>query len=192
MSLQILACRVFQDALRYLEFSGRHPGLRVTYLPPGLHNQPQELKKELSRQIQLARKEGERILCMYGQCFPEMDDFLEKELIPRPPGAHCYEMLLGSEVFHRVMQEEAGTYFLEKQLILNFSEYCLQPLELHDPEMRKRYFRHYRRLLYIRQPLDPGLVPKVRDLAHFLALHFMVMDTDYTELKANALKLINA
>ena len=190
MSLRILACGVFRDALRHLRLPGHHPGLHVTYLPPSLHNQPRELKKELSRQIHLARKEGESILCMYGQCFPEMDDFLQQQRIPRPAGAHCYEMLLGSKPFRRVMEEDAGTYFLEKELILHFSEYCLQPLELHDPQMRQWCFQHYRKILYIRQPLDPDLVPRARDLAHFLALHLTVMDADYSELKANLLKLI--
>lgn len=192
MSLRILACGVFRDAATYLDLDRHHPGLRVTYLPPCLHNQPRELKKELLRQIRFAHKKGESILCMYGQCFPEMDDFLQKQHVHRLPGAHCYEMLLGSDVFQRVMEEDAGTYFLEKELILHFSEYCLQPLELHDPQMRQWCFQHYRRLLYIRQPLDPDLLPKARDLAHFLALHLKVMEADYSELKANLFKLIDA
>jgi hypothetical protein len=192
MSLRILACGVFRDALRYLALIGRHPALRLTYLPPALHNQTSDLQKELSRQIRLARQAGDHVLCLYGQCFPEMDDLLQEQRIPRVPGAHCYQMFLGTGPFQRVMEEDAGTYFLEKELILHFSEYCLQPLELHDPQMRQWYFQHYRRLLYIRQPLDPDLMPKARELADFLALHLMVMDADYSELKANLFKLIHA
>jgi hypothetical protein len=192
MSLRILACGVFQDALRYLALLDHHPDLRITYLPPALHNRTSDLQKELMQQIRLARQAKDHVLCLYGQCFPEMDDLLQEEGVPRVPGAHCYQMLLGSGPFQRVVEKEAGTYFLEKELVLNFSEYCLQPLELDDPQMRQWHFQHYRRLLYIRQPLDPDLMPRARDLAHFLALHLMVMDADYSELRANLFKLIRA
>lgn len=191
MSIRIIACGVFQDVLKYLSVQAHHPNLRITYLRPGLHNLPPELKKELTGVIRSAHAAGDEIICLYGQCFPEMDDFVREESIVRVPGAHCYEMFLGSETFQRILQEEAGTYFLEKELLVHFSQYCLQPLELDDPELREWYFRHYKRLLYIRQPLDPDLLEKARELASFLSLNLSVLDADYGELKANLLKLIH-
>jgi len=99
------------------------------------------------------------------------------------PGSHCYEMLLGSERFQKLVDETAGTYFLERELILNFEEYCIEPLELHDEEMRKCCFEHYQRLLYVRQPLDPDLVPNARELAEFLELSLDIVDADYWHLE---------
>ena len=192
MSIRIIACGVFEEALKYLSLQAHHPDLRITFLRPRLHNLPPELKKELTGVIRTSRAAGDKVICLYGQCFPEMDDFVQKEAIVRAPGAHCYEMFLGSETFQRILQEEAGTYFLEKELIVHFREYCLQPLELHDPELRECYFCHYKRLLYIRQPLDvdPALVEKARELADFLSLNLLVLDANYGELRANLLKLI--
>jgi hypothetical protein len=120
-----------------------------------------------------------------------MDEFVQTESIVRVPGANCYEMFLGCEKCQSILQEEAGTYFLEKDLLVNFRQYCVEPLELHDAEFRQLYFRNYKRLLYIRQPLDPDLLDKAREVASFLSLELSVLDADYGELRANLYKLIH-
>lgn len=191
MPIRIIACGAFQDALKYLAVQANRADLRVSYLRAGLHNHPLELNRALCREILIARQEEENILCLYGQCFPGIDDFLQNECIPRIAGAHCYEMFLGSHAFQQIMEEEAGTYFLEKELLVHFVEYCVRPLELEDPELRKCYFRHYKRLLYIRQPLDPDLLDAAQDVAQFLSLELSVVDTDYAEMQANLFKLMN-
>ena len=89
----------------------------------------------------------------------------------RVPGAHCYEMLLGSGRYENIINETPGTYFSERELILNFAEYCSDPLELHDKEMRRLYFKRYERLMYVRQPSDPDLLSRASELADFLHLN---------------------
>jgi len=193
MSIRIIACGVFRDALRRIEPKRFHQDISITYLSPYLHNYPQKLEKEIWHQIHLAKKAGDEILCLYGRCYPDLDDHLYEMGIPRVPGEHCYEILLGSRRFNAIVDEEAGTYFIEKDLILNFSEYCIQPLELDDPLMRGSYFQHYTRLAYVRQPLDPDTVmPNVHHISQFLDLKPMVIDADYSELTANLLKLFSS
>jgi len=190
MSIRIIACGVFRDALRQIEPQRFHQKVAITYITPHLHNYPSKLKEEILYQIHLAQKAGDKILCLYGRCYPDLDDNLYKMGIPKVPGEHCYEILLGSRRFNAIIDEEAGTYFIEKDLILNFSEYCIQPLELDDPLMQESYFRHYTRLAYIRQPLDPDTVmPIVHDISRFLKLKPIVLDTDYSELTTNLRKL---
>jgi hypothetical protein len=88
------------------------------------------------------------------------------------------------------MDETAGTYFLEKELILNFREYCIEPLELDDAEMRECYFKHYQKLIYIRQPTDPNLLSQAHDLADLLELSLAISDADYSHLEKALTKLI--
>jgi len=180
---RILACGVFKPALEYLRLVKRYPNLRVTYLPPVLHTRPNKLKKHMLRRVSLAQKKGERVICLYGECFPDICDFCERKGVIKVPGGHCYEILLGTERFQKLMDETAGTYFLEKELILNFREYCIEPLELYDEEMRKYCFEHYRKLLYVRQPTDPDLVSQVSQLANFLELSLAISDVDYSHLE---------
>ena len=181
---------MFKPALENLQLEKRYPNLRLTYLPSNLHLRPQELKKRLLKQIASAKKRNERVICLYGDCFPNADDFCEQHGVIKVPGHCCYEMLLGSERFRRLTDEIAGTYFAEKDLILHFEEYCVRPLELHDEEMRKYCFAHYRRLLYVRQPSDPDLVSQAGEVAEFLELSLDISDADYSHLEKKLIELI--
>jgi len=187
---RIIACMVFQPALEHLRLEDRYPNLRLTYLPSNLHLRPQELKNRLLKEVTTAQKRNERVICLYGECFPSIDDFCQQHGVIKVTGHYCYEMLLGSERFRRLIEEMAGTYFAERDLILNFEEYCVRPLELRDEEMRKYCFQQYRRLLYVRQPSDPYLVPQAGEMAKFLELSLDISDADYSHLGKNLIKLI--
>jgi hypothetical protein len=187
---RLIACGVFAPALDTLGLERKYRNLEVTFLPSNLHLWPDKLKRHLSQEVRNAQRKNERIICLYGECFPDIDNFCERRGITRMPGLYCYEMLLGSEQFHSIMEETAGTYFLERELIVNFDEYCAEPLELFDVEMRRSYFKHYRRLLYVRQPSDPDLVPRARELAQFLQLSLVVRDADYLNFEQKLIELI--
>jgi len=187
---RIIACVVFKPALDHLELEGRYPDLRLTYLPSNLHLRPQELKDYLHKEIAAAQKRNERVICLYGDCFPGIDEFCQQYRVVKVPGHYCYEMLLGSERFRQLIDEMAGTYFLEKDLILKFEEYCIRPLELRDEEMRKYCFGQYQRLLYVRQPSDPDLVPQAEEVAEFLELPLDINDADYSHLEKKLIELL--
>jgi hypothetical protein len=187
---RIIACGAFRSALETLRISERYPNLEVTFLPSNLHVWPHMLKRSLSREVKKAQKNHERVICLYGECFPDIDEFCEHRGAIRIPGVYCYEMLLGREQFHRIMDETAGTYFLERELIVNFKEYCTEPLELYDREIRESYFRHYSRVVYVRQPSDPDLLSEAKRLAQFLDLSLEVRDADYLYLEDKITSLL--
>lgn len=180
-NLRILACGAFRPALDRLEVAGR-TGAVVKYLPSRLHLYPAQLRDSLLREIEIAEKEGDTPLVLYGQCFPEMDDELRARGVRRLPGLHCYEMLLGDEGYRETMKETAGVFFLERDLITDFDAFCAGPLELHDDEMRREIFRHTRKLVYVRQPDDPGLEGEAARIATFLALPLEIRDADLRDL----------
>lgn len=187
---RIIACAVFKPAVENLQLEKRYPDVRLTYLPSNLHLVSQDLEKRLLKEITCAQKRNERVICLYGDCFPGIDDFCQQHRVIKVPGHYCYEMLLGSKRFRRLINKIVGTYFVEEDLILNFEEYCLKPLELHDEEMREYCFGQYRRLLYVRQPSDPNLVPRAREVAEFLGLSLGISDVDYSELERNLVELL--
>ncbi len=187
---RIIACAVFKPAMEHLKLEYRYPQLRLTYLPSNLHLRPQYLENRLKKEIASAKKRNEKVICLYGNCFPGIEDFCQQRGAIKVPGHYCYEMLLGSERFRQSIEEIAGTYFLEKDLILNFEEYCMKPLELHDEEMRKCCFEHYQRLLYVRQPSDPDLAPRASEIAEFLSLFLETSDADYSSLEKKLIEII--
>ena len=187
---RIIACAIFEPALESLQLGKRYPDVRVTYLPSNLHLKPQDLQNRLRKEVISAQKKNERVICLYGDCFPGIDDFYEQYRVITVPGHYCYEMLLGSERFRQYINEMVGTYFAEKDLILNFEEYCLKPLELDDEEMRTYCFGHYQRLLYVRQPSDPNLIPQAGEVAEFLGLSLDIGDVDYSYLEKDLVELL--
>ena len=186
----IIACEVFRAALDYLKLEDRYLDLRVTYLPGRLHLKPAELRERFLREVRKARRRGDRTICLYGDCFPGIEDFCNQHGIMKVPGFSCHEMLLGSKRFKKLIDEVTGTYFLEEGLINNFKHYCIEPLELEDEEMRRQCFQHYKRLLYVRQPSDQDLLLKANKIAQFLELSLEVDDADYSLLEEELIKLL--
>jgi hypothetical protein len=188
---RIIACAVFKPAIEYLQLESRYPNLRLTYLPPNLHLKPQALKERLLKEINAAQRRKERVICLYGDCFPGIEESCQQRGVIKVPGHYCYEMLLGTERFQRLIEEIAGTYFAEVELILHFEEYCARPLELYDEEMRKYCFAHYKRLLYVRQPSDSNLlVSQAGEVAEFLDLYLDISDADYSQLDKELIELL--
>lgn len=189
-AVRLIACEVFKPSLDFLALEQRYPYLRITCLPSHLHLKPQELKRRLSQEVTKAAEDGERIVCLYGDCFPDIEEFCRSHRVQKVPGHFCYEMLLGPERFKRFLDEIAGTYFVEQDVIQNFEDYCMNPLELKDEEMRRCCFAHYQRLLYIRQPEDSGLESRACDIAGFLDLNMDVSDADYSYLEDKLKELL--
>jgi hypothetical protein len=187
---RIIACAVFKPALRHLGLRRRYSQLRLTCLPAVLHLRPQHLEKRLRREVAAAYRRGERAICLYGECFPGISEFCKEQGAAKVPGDYCYEMLLGTERFSYLVGEVAGTYFAERDLILNFEEMCRRPLELDDDDLRQCCFAHYRRLLYVRQPDDPEVATMASEVASFLGLSLEIDDADYSHLERDLVKLI--
>jgi len=190
--IRLIACGVFRPALKFLRLEEKYPQLRITFLPSKLHLYPRTLKKNLLREIVTARKQNERPLLLYGYCFPGIEEICTQNCADKVPGLHCYEMLLGSDRYDQIMAKTAGTYFLERELIVNFKDYCLDPLELYDNEIRKSFFKHYKKVIYVRQLSDPDLEAEANELAGFLNLSLEIIDADYTHLEKRLIHLIHS
>lgn len=156
--------------------------MTVGYLPAGLHLHPQRLREALRAAIVAARPQARQVVVLLGECFPDADDFCRGHEAIRVPGRHCFELLLGPDRFQRLLEESAGTFFLERELIESFEECCREPLELDDPCLRSQYFRHYQRVVVIHQPGDPDLRTRAQEVAELLGLPLRWEESDYTEL----------
>ncbi|MBT3362764.1 MAG: DUF1638 domain-containing protein [Chloroflexi bacterium] len=181
--IQIVACHVFKPALIALDIERRYPHVKVIYLPSTLHSNSNDLKNQFLNKLADAKEKNEKVVFLYGACFPDIDDVLSQSGVVRTPGHFCYEILLGAQRFKAAMDETAGTYFAEKDLILNFDKFCRIPLELDDTEMRKHFFGPYKKFMYIRQPLDYDLMSRASEIAEFLGLALEVQDADYSYLQ---------
>ncbi len=178
----IIACEVFQGALRYLGIDRQDAPNNIIYLPSHLHLYPERLKQQMLRCLESGGISTSYAGCLYGQCFPDIDTVLSTWKIERITCGHCYEILLGRAAYRELMAYRPGSFFLEKAVIEDFDRLCCIPLELDDPQMRSWYFEHYQQVVYIRQPLDPDLMGEVRSIAQMLSLDCTVLDANYSDL----------
>ena len=148
------------------------------------------VKSRLVKEIITAQKKNEQVICIYGDCFPGIQDVCAQYAVDKISGHYCYEVLLGTERFQQLVDEIPGTYFLEKDLILNFEKYCSVPLGLDDDEIREYYFQHYSRLVYVLQPGDHDLLPKAKEIAEFLGLSLEIVEADYSYLEKELIELV--
>ena len=150
-----------------------------------------DLQEKLVNEFENAHQKGEKAICLYGNCVAGINDLCAEHGVLKVPGEFCHDILLGPERFAQYIQETAGTYFMEQDIIANFDMHCREPLELDDEVMRRYCFEHYQRVLYVRQPMDPNLVEKAGEIADFLELQLEVQDADYSYLDLNLADLMD-
>ncbi len=161
------------------------PGVDVRCLPASLHNRPERIPGAVARKLAEARAAYDRVFVAYADCGTGglLDRALAETGVERLPGAHCYEFFAGRADFARLAEEEPGTFFLTDFLTRNFERLVIRGLGLdRHPELLTTYFANYRRLVYLSQVEDPGLLATARAAADRLGLAFEHRPTGLGEL----------
>lgn len=146
------------------------------------HNYPERIAPDVAELIARWRGEYERLIVVFGDCGSRgaLDALLKLHPdIPRIEGPHCYEMY-GGQVFHDLMDEEPGTFFLTDFLLRGFEGLFIKEMGLDRyPELRDEYFRNYKRLVYLVQNREGELIEKAGEVAARLGLPLEVRETGY-------------
>jgi hypothetical protein len=163
-------------ARELLAVTERIPGLDVACLAPDLHNRPEGIPGAVRARIRRARAEGyERVFVAYADCGTGglLEPVLADEGVERLPGAHCYEVFAGGADFERMADAEPGTFWLTDFLARNFERLVIRGLGIdRHPELLPVYFGNYRRVVYLSQVEDAGLLEVARAAADRLGLAF--------------------
>ena len=173
----VLACAALARDLR-AALAAAHADhlLDVEYLPAALHNAPSRIVPALAPRVDGALACGRRVFVAYADCGTGggLDAFLAaRPDVARLPGAHCYEMLAGSELFAELDGQEPGTFYLTDFLARHFDALVWWGLGLdRAPQLRDEYFRHYRRLVHLAQDDDAGVGARAEGAAARLGLAF--------------------
>jgi len=169
----VIACGgVARELARIRRVNGwRHMDLRC--LPAHLHDRPERITPAVERIIESARNRYRHIFVAYGDCGTggALDRMLHKYGVQRLPGAHCYEFLCGSEIFHRLAEEEPRSFYLTDFLVVHFERLVIGGLGLdRHPELLPLYFGNYRRIVHLAQKKSLQLRSMARRHAERLGL----------------------
>jgi hypothetical protein len=113
------------------------------------HMFPERIAPDVQQRIERYREQYERLIVVFGDCGSRgaLDQVLQRyNDIERIAGPHCYEMY-GGKLFHELMEEEPGTFFLTDFLVRGFRGAVMKGLGLaRFPQLQEDYFRHYANL----------------------------------------------
>jgi hypothetical protein len=144
-------------------------------LPAKLHNSPDKIPGAVLEKISGEQGNFERIFVAYADCGTGglLDTALEGTGVERIPGAHCYEFLAGSEVFHRLAGEEPGSFYLTDFLVRHFERLVVRGLGLdRQPALLPVYFGNYKRVVYLAQTESEKLQAMAKEHAKYLGLEY--------------------
>lgn len=116
----IVSCGTLHEELNYLRDSGFLNADRTLYTAPGLHENPRELERQLTRQLSNAKKYSQKIIVVYGsRCYVDTKDpfrSIDRLIAEQGDGmsrvnfrgplkaANCIDMLADAEERGRISQ----------------------------------------------------------------------------------------
>ena len=169
----VIACGALARELG--EITAATDGLDFECLPARLHNRPEQIPEAVRRRIRAARDTYDTIVVGYMDCGTGglLDRVCTEEGVERLPGAHCYEIYAGPQVFADLQEAEPGTFYLTDYLVRHFDRLILQGLGiLEHPELLDAYFGNYTRVVHLAQAPDRRLEAAARRAAASLGLRY--------------------
>lgn len=166
--------------------------VEVFGIPAINHMFPERIAPDVEKRFLEIKAQFDRAIVIFGDCGSRgaLDEMLARHGLERIDGPHCYEMY-GGQLFHDLMEEEPGTFFLTDFLVRSFNGTVMKGLGLDRfPELKEEYFRHYKRLVYLAQNEKPELVEKARQVADYLELPLEIRVTGYGLLEARLMSLM--
>lgn len=184
-STQLIACGALAWEIAELIRANGWSHMSISCVPAHYHNTPDKIPEAVRAKIRAARGSYDRIVVVYGDCGTGglLDNVLAEEGVERIPGPHCYQFYAGETNFAALMDDEPGSFFLTDYLVRHFDLLILRGLGLDRyPQLLGDYFGNYRKLVYLAQIEDAGLVERAKAAADRLGLAYEYRYTGYGEL----------
>jgi hypothetical protein len=108
----IVSCGILRRELNYLKKIGFLNADKISYTEPGLHANRGELKSQLTRQLEKAKKHSQNIIVAYGEkCHPDIDEITRGNRISRLEAEDCIDMLADLEKRKTMSGGKIGSVF---------------------------------------------------------------------------------
>ena len=185
--VNVIACGALANDLIELDRE-RGWGIRVSPLPPLLHNHPDRIAGRVEEVLDGLEPSDGPVFIAYADCgtYGALDEVCERRGVVRLPGAHCYDVYAGAVGIERILEDEPGTYLLTDFLVRGFHRTVVVELGLDRyPDLRADYFGNYARVVWLAtRPEDRELVELAEQAAAALGLPLEVRPVGRERLAA--------
>jgi len=171
----VLACGALARELLALVEANGWEHIDVECLPVALHATPRKIAPAVDARLKELAGRYDHVFVAYADCGTTgaLDRVLERHGAERLPGTHCFAVYAGLDEWDAMQADEAGTFYLTDFFVRHFESLVVEPLGLdRHPELRDAVFGNYRRVVYLSQTNDPGLLADARACARRLGLAF--------------------
>jgi len=108
----IVSCGILRRELSYLGSIGFLDADKVLYTDSGLHANRDELKSQLARRLEDAKKYSENVIVVYGEnCHPDIDNITQGNRVSRLEANDCIDMLADVKKRKEMSSGEYGSIF---------------------------------------------------------------------------------
>jgi len=108
----IVSCGILHRELNYLRSIGFLDADKILYTAPGLHANRDELKSQLTKQLENAKKYSPDTIVVYGKnCHPDIDKISQGKGISRLEAEDCIDMLADLEKQKEMSSGKIGSVF---------------------------------------------------------------------------------
>ncbi len=192
MSIGIVACGAI--ATHVTSIQNKH-NLDITIypLPPLLHNQPAKIAGEVEKLLLEISGKHEKCAVAYADCgtYGALDEVISRFGVKRLGGDHCYDIFAGKQEIQKIMESDAGTYFLTDFLVKSFHRSVIVELGLDKrPDLRDDYFKNYNRMIWLAQAPNSELEKLAREAAALINLPLEIQIVGEAGLERELLALL--
>ena len=171
----VIACGAIARELVRIRDINHWDHIEFQCLPAELHNTPKKIPAAVRAKIESEGGRFRKVFVAYADCGTGglLDKTLDEYGIERIPGAHCYEFYAGSEAFHKLAEEEPGSFYLTDFLVRHFERLVIKGLALdRQPQLMPLYFGNYKRIVYLAQTNSQELQSQAKKHADYLGLEY--------------------
>lgn len=181
----VIACGAIAREIHQIRTLNGWSHMHMQAIDASLHFTPAKIAPAVREKLQAAQGNYAAVFVAFADCgtYGALDDVLAEFDVQRLPGLHCYATFAGQAMFAQFHEEEPGTFYLTDFLVQHFDRFVTDSLKLDQhPELKAAFFGNYTRALYLTQRATPELQQRAREIADYLELAYVEVDTGYGEL----------
>ena len=157
---------------------------KIIFLESMLHMKPAKLEKAMEKTIASERGHTSKILLLYGDCHPHMNEMQSRKNFSRVEGINCCEIFLGHDSYKKLQKEQAFIFLPEwtqrRRRVFQHG------LGLKNKEIASSFMQDTcKRLVYV----DTGVIPvpdkTLEEISQYFGMPFEILNISLDNLESS-------